>query len=553
VEENVKKIGNMKFGTLILTILFGLSAWSQTPSVTLSSSKTEVAVGEQFEVKIKANVNGSAEIKFPSGFSAQGPKVSSQVQIINGKRTQEYAQTFYVTATQEGTFTIPAILWKYGSGKNVQSKPLKITVKKGATTIANTNQLKHFVEMTSSKKEVYLGEPFVLNAIAFSRSPLLDKLNNPVETSLRIDRSPLHETYGKLITGQQKRDGFDWHTLVVFEDIIIPLEVGNLEFNPLNVVLGIARDFFGLKTGNFLSNAVNVKVRPLPDGAPASFYGIVGDFQAKLTADVLNQNLQVGDVFSLDLRLSGKGNFKQMKTLALILPEGLSLYGEPKIDNQVFETSQGFHGHLDYEFIIQVDKPGKYDFQAFDFSFFNPETHQYASIEIPNLRFEASGDVPIAVDNDTQNNYDFNKTEQQSPWIWIVLVVSLGIGLLVFGARHFLKKNSLKEKSITKKPKVDARALALKSLETVTTNDLKETADAIEKIILQYFRNLTQNDDLLLDNDWFNNSAQTDFLSSEKAQSWSQHFANIQALKYAGFGGENAEGLVRKTRELVGG
>jgi hypothetical protein len=56
----------------------------------------------------------------------------------------------------------------------------------------------------------------------------------------------------------------------------------------------------------------------------------------------------------------------------------------------------------------------------------------------------------------------------------------------------------------------------------------------------------------LLDRAWFGEEAQNFNISPEVATSWSEHFDSIQAIKYAGFGLESAEELVRKTRDLVG-
>jgi hypothetical protein len=87
----------------------------------------------------------------------------------------------------------------------------------------------------------------------------------------------------------------------------------------------------------------------------------------------------------------------------------------------------------------------------------------------------------------------------------------------------------------------------------MSATDLKETADALEKIILQYFRDLTMNDELLLDQSWFSEEASKYNIPADLALNWAAHFDNIQAIKYAGFGLLNAEELVVKTRELVGG
>jgi len=100
-----------------------------------------------------------------------------------------------------------------------------------------------------------------------------------------------------------------------------------------------------------------------------------------------------------------------------------------------------------------------------------------------------------------------------------------------------------------RKPKVDAHKVALKSLDALASD--QSALDQVEKIILQFFKDFTQNEQLLISEQWFESEAQNLGTSTTIYQQWREHFATIQAMKYANFGQMSNEELIEKTRELV--
>jgi hypothetical protein len=554
----VKKIGNMM---RIITILLCFSSvWlsAKDVNVTLQASKTELTVGEKFTVTLKSNTKGSGSIELPDGLEVLASMSGSSSQSINGKQSFEATQTYTLVANRTGSYTIPAATWKYGLGKKAKSNSLTINVKAGSGNSSSTPQNvpqpaangKNFAIFSANKKEVFVGEPFVISGRIYFDGHIVDANSIKLyDNDLMIHKTDVAGNNGALnVTGEQY-NGRMYESILLFEELIVPQQAGKLNFDAFSINVGYQKGFFGKAFKNLVSNQLQIMVNPLPGEAPMGFNGAIGKFTIKSSHDIQN-TLNAGDVFTLKVRIEGSGNIHMLKPLSLNLPKGLILYGDPIVDNQVFTTKKGAHGHIDYEFIIQVQHGGAYDFLPFEFAYFNPETKTYQRLDVPKLNFTALGDE-LSFEN-AENLENTSQTSDSSWWLTGLLLV-LASGVIGIGVVYFLKKNKLNtQSSKTKKPKVDARAVAMNSLETVPTKDLKETADALEKIILQYFRDLTQNDELLLDNDWFNNAKQNDLLTLEKAHAWSQHFANIQALKYAGFGGENADGLVRKTRELVG-
>jgi hypothetical protein len=533
--------------------------FGQNVEVTLQSTKSEVAVGEKFNVVLTANVKGTGNVKMPESFEVLASMNGSSSSSINGKQSYEATLTITVIASQKGTFTIPAATWKYGLNKKAKSNELKITVKEGSGSTSNTTNVytpkpesngNHYAVFSSSRNEVYVGEPFVITGRIYFDGHIVDANSIKMyESDMMMHKSDVAGNNGALnVTGEQYK-GRMYESILLFEDLIVPQQAGALNFDPFSINLGFQRGFFNTGYKLLTSNVLKVKVLPLPENAPRGFQGALGKYTIRASHDI-DGVLNAGDLFTYKVRVEGSGNIHMLKPIALNLPKGLILYGDPVVDNQVQTTKKGSHGHIDYEFIIQVQNGGSYNFAPIEFAYFNPDTKAYQTIKVDNLSFTAEGDE-LPTEND-ENDEITSQTSSSSWWLNGLLLV-LASGVIGIGVVYFLNKNKLNtQSSKTKKLKVDARAVAMKSLEIVPTANLKETADALEKIILQYFRDLTMNDELLLDKSWFIDEASKFNIPAALASNWAAHFDNIQAIKYAGFGSLNAEELVGKTRELVG-
>ncbi len=535
------------------------TAWlfGQDVRVSLKASKTEVAVGEQFSIVLSANIKGSGNVSLPREIEVLSQMSGKSSSSINGKQNFEVTQTLTVIATRKGTFNIPAVVWTYGSNKTAKSNTLKIVVKAGVDSstgaeIGDVNEIKdrHFAIFSTSKKQVYVGEPFVITGKIYFDGQIVDANSyKPYESDLMLHKMDLKAGNGRPEIAGEEYGGKIYETILVFEELIVAQQSGTINFDAFSLNVGYQTGFFSKAFKNVVSNALQIKVLPLPQGAPAGFNGEVGNFSVRTSSDIQG-NLMVGDVFTYKVHIEGSGNLHMLKPLVLNLPKGLILYGEPKVDNQVLTTRKGANGHIDYEFIVQVQEVGSYDFSPIEFAYFDPEKGEYETVNIPKVTFDALGDGHSTQDADNQG---LSENESSSSWLKTILLALLILLLIVIGGIYFLRKNRKAEvqKSILK-PKVDARAIALKSLDVVPGTSVSESADALEKIILQYFRDLTQDEALLLDKSWFSEEAQKFNISPDLAANWSNHFDKIQAIKYAGFGGESVEVLVTKTRELVG-
>jgi len=556
--ENAKKIGSMK-NLLVCILLFSpVVLLSQDVRVSLSSNKSEVGVGERFNIVVSANIEGSAEINLPPEFTVIAQMSGKSSQSINGKSSLEITKTITAVASKQGNFTIPPVIWTYKSNKKVKSNTLniKVTQSSGSTsanTVANNTTQnssgKHFGVLVSSMKEVYVGEPFVLTGKVYFDGHILDVNSyQQYQQDLMVHKTNLVATQG-LTVEPSDYGGKMYESILLFDELLVAQQHGELNFDAFSLNVIYQKGVFGSAYQMVRSNGLVIRVLPLPDGAPSGFSGGVGKFDVLAKTDA-KANMKAGDVFTYTVRIAGLGNLHLLKPVELILPKGLILYGDPEVENSVITAKKGAHGHLEYEFIIQIQEPGAYDFTPFQFAYFNPETKQYYSSNVDNIQMEVSGVMIDDLTNLTQKNASVDVAS--SPWKngIILLLTALLVGVGVF---YFLKKNrTAPSKTAAKKNKVDAHRIALDGLLQIQNLEESQKVDALEKVIIQFFKDFTQNDELLLDADWFTVASKQYDISEDLSEAWSKHFAAIQAIKYGGFGAESAEDLVNKTKTLVG-
>lgn len=118
-----------------------------------------------------------------------------------------------------------------------------------------------------------------------------------------------------------------------------------------------------------------VFVRPLPDGAPTSFNGAVGQYDMTVTLEPAS--IKLGDFGILKLSLTGVGNIQQMLAPDFALPPGWQKIAKPS----QFQSNPNipFGGTRIFEWQIFPNKDGVQVVAPIVFSYFNPQAEIYES------------------------------------------------------------------------------------------------------------------------------------------------------------------------------
>jgi len=402
-----------------LYILFLLLFWTgpllaQNIKFTASVSKNEVATGEQFEVSFSVNGNGD---RFTppdlNGFQvAGGPNQSTSMEMINGATTVNASVSYILVAVKEGDFTIgPASI--IVNGHKYTTNPIKMKVVKGKPVPQNRAQQQQngpdnnlnvagatdlskslFLRTVLDKDNVYQGQQLTLTYRLYTRIGIVQTQvtkmpdltgfwNEDVKTTPQAVAQWKVEVY----------NGVKYNVADVKQIILFPEHAGNITIDPFSMdfvvrlqtpARNIMDQVFGGggyedKKYTAKSAPVVVHVKQLPEaGKPDGFVGAVGNFAIQSTID--KTELKTNEALNYKIKVTGSGNIKLLKDLNVNFPVDFEKY-DPKVVDSIKEQVTGVSGTRFYNYLLIPRHAGDYKIDPLKFSYFNPNTGKYVSLE----------------------------------------------------------------------------------------------------------------------------------------------------------------------------
>lgn len=407
----------MKQILALLAILISLNLFADEKVQFTASAPDVVVKGDNFRLEYTVNTTKVKDLRIASnikGFEIlAGPyrSESSSISIINGKRTSSSSVTFTYTlsATEEGTFTIPAATIS-ANGEKMISNALTVKVlppdQDAASGSSNQGSRRNgsssesgeisgndiFITATASKTNVYEQEAILLTYKIYTRLDLrgFDNVKMPDFKGFHSQEVNLPQT--KQFT-QEHYKGRNYHTTVYRQFVLFPQQAGKLEIDPARFDASIAQAvrsndpfdaFFGGGTSyvavkkTLTTPKITINVKALPDNKPASFSGAVGSFS--LTSDINTQNLKTNDAITIKLTLSGTGNMKLIQTPEVAFPNDFEIY-DPKVDDKVSLSAAGLSGNKVFEYLAIPRHAGDFTIPAVEFTYFDTKSKSYKTLK----------------------------------------------------------------------------------------------------------------------------------------------------------------------------
>ena len=400
MDQKQRKTGRLK---LLLACLFpalGTCLFAQKPMVSLTVSDKNIAPNESVTVTVTTNLNGTVKVDFPLEFSVDYGLMNGMEQKLDpssGKIKTYYYVQQSGSFRKEGNHTFFATVDYHG--KTYKSN--KITIKVSEENADDEENLGYnskdpiFGVIQAKKTTVYEGECVLLKAKVFSRYNIyflegykpFEADKNAEEHVFQNQRQVVEET---------KYNGKNMLTFDYGKQLIFPISTGKCKIRPFEMALRCHTSFFD-KTITFKSSSAVLNVKPLPDGAPKTFIGGVGQF--KLDQLLGKTKLKQGDVFSLTLIVSGLGNLHNINPPVLNLPKGCVVYCDPERKEDFQFTEEGVEGTMTFIYNIQVGSSGKVDFEPQAISYFDPELEKYVTVRAEAFSLDVEKDAsfqPIA-------------------------------------------------------------------------------------------------------------------------------------------------------------
>lgn len=412
----------MRALAVVATVMAGITRAEET-TFQSSVDRNPVGVGEQFALSFtlaNAGAGGGKNLQVPdlSKFMIMaGPNQSSSMQIINGSVSSSITYSYVLQARETGKFIIGVATIDAG-GKNYRSAPLTIEVVKGSTKpkqsvqgtddpggqIAENLFLKASVDRTHVEQGEQINLVFKLytrvsvNNYAVEKNPNMTGFwGEDVETPKNIQLA------SETVNGKQFRVG------IIKRMALFPTQSGNLEISPMEVQATVQiqdrrtadpfdsffRDPFGRTVNHKIrSEAIRIKVDPLPPDPPTAFKGAVGQFT--MTATVDRKTTRTNEAVNLKVNVSGTGNIKLIESPIVEVPADFEQYS-PKVSDNINRTSERISGSKAFEYVLIPRYPGIKSIKPISFSFYDPAKRSYVTLHSPQVDLNVEqGAAPAA-------------------------------------------------------------------------------------------------------------------------------------------------------------
>jgi BatD DUF11 like domain len=420
----------------------GLTAAAEAQQVRAELSQDYAGVGQP--VRLNISVSGGRGAQVPQqlkidGLDARFVGKSEQMQWqMGGGGVTSNATSIYsyvIVPLRQGDFTIPPIPVAVG-GKTIKTPALTLRVgggqgvpvlpaipvpqsQRGQQSVAPPPPAQAtprsargspqeepkiaFGDLIIPKKTIYVGEVvpvelrFYFDASYPVRLPERPTFSGDGFTVMR---------FTKPIERQQEVAGRIYN-VVIFQTALTAAKAGTLEISPATMESQIQLpgrsgmdDFFGGFFGNMLSTGdirqttvstqpAKLEVKPLPkDGQPENFTGAIGQFSLQATA--APKQAAAGDPISLNVTVSGRGNFDAMGAPVLLESDGWRTYPP----GEKFEASQsdpiGFNGEKRFEYMLMA-REDRSKTPVAELSYFDPSLEKYVTIRSNAIAVTAKG------------------------------------------------------------------------------------------------------------------------------------------------------------------
>lgn len=372
----------------IVFLLLSVQLFGQNEFVELDINPKDVEIGQSVTITIKTNVDGDLDMSLPDEFIQSGAMqtgMSSSIEYINGrqKAIRYNYRTFTGYFEDVGTYLMGPVK-VITRTKEYLSEEYKVRVTNRQNMMSddpskNLNKMV-FGIIQKSKKEIYEGEPLVVEGKVYSQVEILQvedyssfTFDGPAETKSLVASNQVSSAY-EVINGKNLQ------TFKIGKTLIFPERIGDYSIKPFQtiIVYNDRRRIFPERL-KVVSNQANVVVKPLPAGTPKHFIDAVGEFN--VSANIANRYIDQGKVIELKLKISGSGNLHNIEQPTIQLPRGLSFYGDPEVVDSIRFSSQGAEGSKSYTYFIQVNRSGEVQLNPIKIAYFNPKTEEYVTVQ----------------------------------------------------------------------------------------------------------------------------------------------------------------------------
>lgn len=415
----------------ILTLLLLLSALTGAAQTLKLEGPRVVSLDETFRIVFTADARMS-DFEWPGTDDFEvvwGPQRGSMssTNIVNGKRTSTHQETvtYLLQPRQTGTFTIPAATASVDK-QSVSSSTIQIEVvasqqqsqpqgsgtqqdpqgqqqsqpqRNDPSVTGTVSGQDIFLRLSLGKTNVVKGEPLTATLKIYTRADIagFEDIKFPTFNGFWSKETV---TVNNLEFNRENLNGTIYNSGLLRQWVLIPQQTGSLTIDPAEMVcqirvrtssgspLSIFDDFFDQYQTirkRISTPTLQVKVRELPAGAPASFAGGVGDF--KISAKLSKDGIKSNEAASLIVTISGNGNLSMLEAPKVDFPPDFEVYDLKSTDKT---SASGTSGSKLFEFPFIPRSHGDFTIPSIEYTYYDNAHGKYVTT--------STGDIQVTVE-----------------------------------------------------------------------------------------------------------------------------------------------------------
>lgn len=383
-----------------LLFLLSLPIFAQEIKVSSYVSNSQVPLGQSITltVEIEGELNVSVPVVEIQDCRVQYYGPSTQVAIVNGKKTELIRHIFSLVPTKVGMLEIPVIEVKH-KNQSYYTQAINVSVvkesSKGGDSLEDQIEDYVFLEIELGKKRVYVNEqiPLTIN-LYFHQNVELQNIHYPELDTTNL----LSEKFLKPERAMKVRNGQYYHVFP-FETSIQPISSGRYGLDAISLQADLVVRRQNKRLNSFFQSnydlvpltitaaSVELEVLDLPsEGKPEGFSGAVGRYN--LEVSVTPEKGQLGEPLTIRSKIFGRGNFNTVTGSIIERVPQFKYYDQQTVQVSLDPTTTTTEREekVFEQVIIPLERVQ--EIPKISFSYFDPVEEKYHTIEQQGLSIQ---------------------------------------------------------------------------------------------------------------------------------------------------------------------
>ena len=373
---------------------------AQQVNFTVQLSDQRVVQNGVFDIQFElTNAQGSGFQ--PPSFSdfkvVGGPSRGQSTTIINGAMSSSESYSYSLLATKAGRFTIgPATIT--AGRKKMTTNPVTVEVVQGKDLVQKGNQAQPAGDVVliaeTEKKDYYPGEQIILNyRLLFTQNiQSLDIISEDDYADFFVMGFSDFSKQPSFV----KLNGKEYTSRIIKSVALFPHQSGSYEIDPLVMSVGISAPFSGIQgfftmrrmqDTKIASDPVKIVVLPLPDDAPLTFHGAVGQYTMKTFPGP--QAITTDDALTFQIELHGNGDSKRWDPPSPVIDSSFESYDPKILEDKQTESAGVIDNRRTIEYQLLPKKTGQYKVYV-PFTYFDPDQKRFITLASDTLTIKVA-------------------------------------------------------------------------------------------------------------------------------------------------------------------